>query len=656
MKFLKFSAAFTAAFSMAIGPLAQGAEAKKVAQAAAKPRVQVAQLNYDVDKQGVQDFLKYTGLGTKKRMTVGEFHSKMRPYYPKTLRNQMDEWARLNRNELMPEFQVGTYKDGEGKERVRLMLTKDKQTYTASYNPDSNGKFLKVNNVFLTRDDMKYFEQAISKLYHGDKGIQSVIAKTPAKNPRRPNLALSYDEFSRLKPAQRAEYMLRVRYVMEEAERVHAAYRGQQALNEKKHEFFVKMLLLEDAYAAAQRTCKNGAKLIKGVCPGEDRCIVNGYVAQYGTDGSCGGKGPGWEALKAQIDKYGGSGCSQKTEKDFISCNPLVYGYSDQGKPFCVKNAGASSAIYRASSDACPTASKLRKGTPDEQADKKRIIESYLAQSDPEKLKKLKEAGGLAFNEEGKVSKDQYDLIEKYLKELNEYVGDATTMCDTLPHSDIQKVRDEQRTACEGLRVRWMDIGYYPATPTGPVTSPGVDCSDPKWPIGSEAVGDKCECRKGEHKEAHPDMPDRQACMIDVIPVVGGNDDGKDEKKKDTCTSDQEAIPNAKEGEKQCKDKAGACTWCPWLIGGAVFAGVAGLIYFLTRNNGNNNKTTTDPDPCPPAPQICWPPGTNPPVTNPPTTQPPPPVQSPPPIPTPAVTPFVESTTGTSTSTSGGVR
>jgi len=633
MKLINYTAAFSAALSMAMAPLVQGAEAKVTAKAyaEAKARVQATEVNYNVDKKSVQEFLKFTGLNTKKNMTVGEFHSKMRPYYPRTLRGQMDEWVRMNRNEIMPEFQATTYKDSEGKERVRLLMTKDGQTITASFNPDDNAKFVKVNNVFLTKDDIKYHEQAIRKMVHGNKSIKDQISKTPAKNQFKSSILLGYEEYSRLTAKERAGYLLRVRYVLENAERVMSAYYGDQALNEVKKEFFVQWLLMEEAQAANRS--------IRGAKPG-DPCIVSGYMSTYGNDYSCGGTGPGRANLINEMNQWGGGRCTNGS----VSCNPLVYGFNKNGSAICVKNAGKTSEIYNSTSQACPSASPLRKGTQLEQEDKKRILESYLSANDPEMLKKLG-VSGLSFKD-GKLPKDQYDLIANHLATLNKYIDTATTACSVAPLSEIQRVRAEQQSACNALALRKMELQSYPLAPIPPQAA--AECDTPR---NSESVNGKCACRAGDEMGSITEDGKEVPACIPLAPVITKGDDAKDE-----CNKDQKPNPNAKEGEDSCK-KAAACTWCKWLIGGLVFAGVGGLIWWMTRDKDKDRKPTTDPDPCPPAPLICspivspspTPVGTVPPVQT-------PPVVDPNPIPTPAVTPFVESTTGTSTSTSGGVR
>jgi hypothetical protein len=630
LSLIKMTAVNVAVFTMVASPLAQGAQAKAVATANVKAKLQAkaSDYNYNIDKKSIQEFLKYSGLN-KRKLTVGEFYSKMRPFYPKTLRGEMDQWVQMNRNEFMPEVEASTIKDSDGKERVRLLITKDGQTVTATYNPDNNAKFLKVNNVFLTKDDMKFHEQAIRKLILGDKGIKAAVLKAPRKTRLNQSVALSYGEFKRLKPRQRAEYLVRLRYVMEDAQQVMEKYQGSQAANEMRHDFFVQWLLLG---GSAEAKGGKASKSIRGAVSG-DPCIVSGYIAKYGNDSSCGGSGPGREALIQEMNTYGGGQCMNGS----VSCNPLVYGYRENGAAICVKH-GKNQEIQTSTSQSCPNQSPLRKGTPDEANDKKRIIESYLkANGTTDAEKNI----NLLFDKDGKLSQAQYDLIKAHLDKLNTYIDRALEFCSRPPLGDIRKIRDEQESACRALETRKMEVLTYPETPLPPIVTPEKDCSLEK--PGSTLVDGVCVCAPGSVVQTiTEDNVERQACVpAEAIPA----DDTKKE-----CNKDEE-----RDDQGNCV-AAGACTWCKWLIGGAIFAAVGTALYFIFKDDDDDDHNPQPSvDPCPPAPLICLPPGT---PTTPATPPGPPPIQPPPtdPIPPPAVTPFVESTNGNSNSTSGGVR
>ncbi|MGZ3744076.1 MAG: hypothetical protein ACXVB1_15855 [Pseudobdellovibrionaceae bacterium] len=630
----KRTAVSTAMLSMVVSPLAQGAEAKA--------RASTVEYNYQVDKKSIQEFLKYSGLN-KKHLTIGEFHSKMRPYYPKTLRDQMDQWAQIHRNEFMPEVEATTYKDSDGKERVRLILTQDGMTVTASYNPDNNAKFVKLNNVYLTKDDMKFHEQAIRKIVLGDKGIKSAVMKAPKSSRMHASVALSYEEFSRLTPRQRAEYLVRLRYVLQDAQQVMEKYHGPQAANELNHDFFVKWLLLgEEAEAKGKKSKGSGSihssDSIRSAVPG-DPCVVSGYLVVYGNDYSCGGTGPGRKALIEEMAKYGGGQCKNGS----VSCNPLVYGYQSDGSAICVKN-GKNNEIQTSTSVSCPQQSHLKTAE-----DKKRIIESYLkvnGNTDAEKNLNL------IFDKDGKISKAQFDLIKEHLDKLNQYVENATQVCSVEPLSKTRKTRLEQNSACVALATRKIDILPYPETPIPPVIIPEKDCSQEK--PGSTLENGECNCGPGTHAGTiTEDGQERPACIPDEI--AGG-----DTKKE--CNKDEKR--DEKTGE--CIAAAGTCAWCPWAIGAGIFAAVGGILFWIFHDKDHKpSPAPVSPDPCPPSPQICLPPGTPATVTpaGPPPIQPAPPATTtttgtttPDPLPTPAVTPFVEPVNGTSSSTTGGVR
>ncbi|WP_413291478.1 hypothetical protein [Bdellovibrio sp. HCB337] len=630
----KSCAVAVATFSMVIAPVAQGANAKAVAQVAAKPKVMKPSdhYNFNMTKSKMLEYLKFSGLSGKKRITVGEFWSKMRPYYPKTLQKGMDRWVMLNRNDFMPQFEATTYKDSEGKEHIRLLISKDGQTVTASFNPESNSKFVKVNNTYLTRNDMLYHDQALAKVAHGDKGIKNQLLKAQ-KKPLKKSVVLSFAEFNRLAPKQKAEYMVRLRYVAENAERVKKVFGAVKTSENEtsKEEFFVQWFLGVEAEAADR---------VRGAGIG-DGCIVNGFLSQYGENFSCGGRTTGREHLETQIEKYSAKGCSSGT----LPCNPYVYGFKTggtPGRPYCVSTANVSGSIRDATSKFCPGQSPLGKGTPNEAADKKRIIESWMAAKG--------QPIDLAFDKDGKVSKEQYDKVKEYVDGLNAYIDEATLACATLPLSATKAVRDEQESACTALATRKMDLAYYPTTP--PIIPPPPigeekDCST----IKAGALPPECvTCPPGmQDGTLTEDGGPRPACVDQIANTGAGT--------KEECNKDEKRDEKSGECEPLC---GWWCKYGNWVIGGAVIAGIIGAIAWLTGDDDDDDDDNkqTPYDPCPPEPQVCTP-GVTPPVTTPPvTTEPPPPTTNPPVdvIPTPVPTPFEESTTGTSTSTSGGAR
>lgn len=638
----KYSAVSVAALTMVISPVAQGAGAKAAAKEKAKPKVQsVASngVNYNVNKKNVLEYLKKMGLHNRKKpISVGEFYSNLRGYLPKKLQRDMDYWVRLNRNELMPEFQVSTYKDSDGKEQVRLLISKGGQTTTISFNPENNAKFAKFNNVYLTKDDFLYHDQMISKLIYGDKAFKNSALKAQKLTPLKQTVMLSYEEFNRLSTRQRAEYLVRLRFVIENAQRVMKAFYGQQALNDFNKEFFAKWFLGSEAEAAD--------KTVRGAKVG-DPCIVAGYISAYGENFSCGGNASGAADLKKKEKIYGGVGCPSNTQ----SCNPLVYGFKSgnpPGRPYCVSRANVKGSLRDATSTFChQLASPLRKGSKFEGQDKEAIIESWMAaQGTPIDLH---------FDKEGKIPQAEFEAVEGYLKEMNGYIDKAIETCQTVPLIKIKEVRDEQASACEAIATRKMDLLGYPS---GPAVLPP--------PVPPAPVGEDCSKKPGSQKD------ESGAC---VCPLGTGLDMIREESNNDTpaCVPIPPIVPPTEdEPKKECnkgedRDKktgecvAGGCTkwWCSWKLWGAVggVLAVGGLIWALGGDDDKDKDKQKPYDPCPPV-GPCMP--NPPPVANPvPVTDPPPITTDPTPVdtvPTPMVTPYVESTSGSSSSSSGGVR
>lgn len=625
ISFTKVAATALALVTMVSSPVAQGAAAKANAKArtAAELKARNQTYSYNVTKKSIQEYMKFTGLAGKKPVTVGEFHSKMRPYYPKTLRGQLDRWAQVSRNEIMPAVQVTTYKDSSGKEQVRLLLSHGKQNFTLSYNPESEAKFLKINNVNMTKDDMMYHDQFMAKLIHGDKKLKEMALKAPKVNRLKKTIVLSYEEFSRLTPKQRAAYLVQVRYLSESAQKVMKVFRDAQALNEFHREFYVRWILGQEAYARAPKA--------------GDPCIVAGYIAVYNRDGgSCGGPSLGRGELQKEMDKYGGGRCTGGE----VSCNPLVYGLKN-GQAICVQNGGRNSPIYEATSKRCNEQSPLHTDGPEAYKDKKRIIESYLETKGVTDL-------DLMFDKDGRISEEQYARIKDYLTELNAYVDKAIDLCNN-PESALSKIRKtrvDQETACVGIATRKIEVLTYGTVPEAP---PPKDCSiEKQGSVYDEKTG-QCVCAEGSHDGTeNQDGKERAICVANEARPPADT--------IETCTADQEPNPG---GNPPCKDKCkfmcGGFGWLPVALGALA---IGGLIWWAVSSSDDDDDKPKKPDPydpCATAPSACAPPPAPPPVTPP----PPPPVVPPgptDPVPTPVVTPYVEPTNGSSTTTTGGTR
>jgi hypothetical protein len=615
---------------MVFTPVAQGAAAKTENEKALSspsreiasvdprksgPDITMSQFNFNIDKAMVQEYFKFTGLGGKKKITVGEFYTKMRPLFPKTQRNDWDRWATLNHNSLMPDIQVTSYKASEGKDQVRMLLTMpDKKVVTLSFDPNSDKSFVKYNNVNLSKKDIIYYEQAARKVATFDKDVNASV-KNGAVNRFRQPVKLSYEEYKRFTPAQRAEYIVNLRYLVESSQEALKVFRGGRAMNERerKQEYVVQQFLGQFAEADEDAPPRVG-----------DRCMVNGYFSVYGETSSCGGGKTGKANLMSVIPKADLAGCP----KNHYPCNGLVYAYSSSDKPFCVKN--EPDTIRFATSDACAVASPLRKRTPEEIqkgdkkrlaeeiADKKRIVESYL--------KKQGKGINLQFNDEGKISEEQHKLIEGYLNELNAYVDLAAAKCNTMPLSSNK--RADQRTACDAIALRKITIDTIAITPPPiPVVVVPGKRPEPEPPLDCAVV------KPGS-------LPDNGQCVCEGPTLTSAHGS--------TCVTEERITRDPE--PKKCKDNQPPDDRgnCP---AGAIFGGmglligvavVAGIFALACGKKGKKSNPPPPPvpqqpfDPCPPAPYPCT--GQTPPPQDPPTVMPPPIIGVGTPVPSPSPT------------------
>lgn len=568
--------------TMCLAPVAQGAAAEN-------------------QKKLINQYLKETGLSTKK-MTVGEYWRMVRHVYPAPLQKSLDLWVSINRNEMMPTIEASNIKDSTGSEQVRLTLSQGGQTTNLTFTGDEE-KPMKVNGVSFTfKELMNYnsFNDLARKLSKEDttlgknlkKGTQSSISK---------NGVLTFEEYKNLSPRQKAEYMVRLRQTMAAAQRVFKAVYGEQAFNDlnKKYEWALRSVFGDEAQAAGSLTGKP--------------CIVAGYLSIYGESGTCGGSSQGAADLSNKMQASGAS-CAGNG----VACNPMVYGFQEGGSAYCVPRAKVKYATRE-----CNEASPLEQGNSQAQvANKKRIIESYM--------KKVKGQDiDLKFNEEGKISEDQYKQISGYLDDLQKYINSAIAECGQAPLKNIQKTREDQVSACNEIKKRAFSLQLYavnpePPVPTVPAPVPpeplpnpnGGTCDDQRSGSVPSADGKTCVCPEGS--KVSDNEEDKGMCVV----IEGG---ASKDLPGDKGTAQREVTP---ECGFWCKNKN-------WMI--PVGVGLVGLGLFWWLFKDRSKAKSNSPVYVPPAPV----PGT---TTTTSTTPVPPVPPPPPPAPCPSTYTMVNGT------------
>ncbi len=541
LRYLRAAAATASAFTICLTPVAQGQERERT------------------QKELVNQYLKDTGISTKKGLTVGEYWRSIRHVYPYALQSKMDLWVSTNRNMAMPKVEATTYKDRDGKQQIRLnLIGKPGQSMSITFTGNEENP-IKFNNTAISKkeiSDFKNFNKMLAKIGKENPALAKAnkdSGKTIAKNP-----VLSYKEFSALTAKQKASYLVKVRLAMQSAERVFTAKYGKTAALEleNKYEWAFKFLAGEDAQAASSLSGKP--------------CVYAGYLTLYGENGSCGGEAEGARHFSAAI-KTSMASCSGGA----IPCNPMVYGYDANGGSHCVPHAQRKYATSQ-----CNTKSPLN--SPE---DKKVIVESYLA----------KRGKNVKLNlVDGKVSEDQYKEIEGYLKDLNKFINDAVGECDNDPLLSIQKQRPDQKSACDSLRIRAFDLQKFAMNPTEVVGNPpapeALNCSFVK-PGSSEVINSQgkpeCVCEVG-HSEGDVTVEDGKSipgCLVqenqdDVAGIV--------------------ALPGAKEvKEKDDDDDKGGFPWLWLAAAGLIGVGIWAIFNHKNKKGKKDDKyvapVATDP-------------------------------------------------------------
>ncbi|RYZ70917.1 MAG: hypothetical protein EOP09_05390 [Proteobacteria bacterium] len=605
--------------------------------------------NWKVDKASIQKFMKDTGLSGKKRQTVAEYYAKVRANYPESFRKQMDLWVQANRGELMPEFQVSTFQDAEGKEQIRLQASTGGQSATISYAPDSVEKYLKFNNTFLSRADLIYPNNGLLKLAKGDKMIMKSLKEGKRIDPLKTKLALSYEDFKRLTPSQRASYMIRIRELVATAEMVSQRFNKKTASNlNDRYEYFVQLVLGTDAEAEA--------KTVRGAKPG-DKCIINGYVSTYGENYSCGGTKSGAKDFAKQQNIRGAS-CPNGGR----SCNPLLY-RQPSGAQVCVTDV---SKLREATSGGCPEQSPLKTAK-----DKENLLNAFLISKDA-KSRAVVDDDGYRINKKD-LSREDYESLSEYILEVNEFVDNAVNTCKTVPLSDIKSIRDEQASACAALPQRKINVEFYDGVvvvppPLPPPAPPTLDCQF-QMP-GSILNEGECACESPRYPGTITD-PERgpiTACIDKGVVIVTNP---PTEKVK--CNDDETKEVDKKTGKETCVGAGFFSRNKGLIIGGVIGLGLLG--FFFSRRGGSSTPAPAPVvDPCGIATAenmaLCHPPVVPPPVAPPPVQPPPVPTNTPPTVvvdpPPPVVPPPVvipepiptttETTSNTNDSTATGVR
>ncbi len=419
-----------------------------------------------------KEFLKRAGLN-KGQITVGEYYRNILGDLTPAEIAKINPYFLLHQDEQMPAIDPVTFKDKNNVEQVRLAVTLKGKTYSFQTEGSGNNVKLKMNSYSIDGKALQNPELMM-------EGIAKEMGLRPEKNPKVLSikdlkLAPTLAEWSHFTKEQKVEFLILTRYLIEDIQKILPVSKDPKSVQNDSYNSMDKYALIFEILnpeACAGKPGKNGPKGKKGeVASG--RCIVAGYVTEYGKNGSCGGQPDGRLDLDSQQNavKPGlSSVCPGGKGGAGISCNPLFYGYNDSGSPYCVSGATSHA------TEQCNGQSVLRRDS-NELGDIKKILSSYLKDKNGHGLKSA-EKNSKGEIEIGTETAEDYKIVQEQLAGLDKTFRDALDICEAgeknvsmdskinIPKPLMKK--EDQKSACNAIVKRYIAVQQLQLAPTTP--------------------------------------------------------------------------------------------------------------------------------------------------------------------------------------------
>lgn len=437
MKRTGLFASIISSFSMVLGPQAQAAEVAENAKA--------------VMEQTLKELQYYRG--NKKQMTYNELWAQMKQYVPKEQKIKIDEWMVYHGNQAFPKIEAQEILMGNGQKNIRATFVMPEGRIDLTYLGDEKA-FAKLGDKTVSRKDLLGLTGASNKL--AKNSVMKKIVANQKKVTDQSMPKMSYEMWNAMKPAQRAEYMVWVRIMLQQAEVINNAQiekllkggKGQKtsSVSDQIWQQYVKLMMGESAWAAEKKT----------------KCIVAGHVTDFD--------------LKR-------NSCNHDIEmgtcgSDKIACNKYIYGPSK-----CINRSDLEKASFHFSmnnSSGCDKESPLSSESSFSKLSKLECFynrscnkddfqsafsaDTELNQNSEKLILEIAQSKGLDWNVEklGNLSQQDFDhLNEAVFKPFNEYVENALLTCSDKPFQ-IGNNKDvaSQVGACQGLYARKLAMEY----------------------------------------------------------------------------------------------------------------------------------------------------------------------------------------------------
>jgi hypothetical protein len=455
MKEINWAAAFLAAWSMSITPLAEAKEVEK--QNLKQVRAMIQSLGYS---------------GPNKAKNMGEIWARAKLNMPPELIEELDGPARLFSQDPIPQLRVESITGSGHAEAVKLVVSSGKETITIELlnGPDHVAK---INGILFSAEDLMGEVDSNDKIFSIPYFRTAVLKKK--EEIRNGSILPTPEQFAAMNAVDRVHYRRHLAGLLAAVEAVQNSKTPKTASHketENRYEVLISLLVGEDASAGPRA---KATPVGPGTAAGG--CVVVGFASTYEYDKKTKGKYCSLEKIEANLpnndsarklyEKYK----NECKDEGKVACNSQFFVTSDGG-PVCV-NAGRGA--------------KLRDATKscfDTRANRVDTIRGLLIQDG-------KNADEL-WTEDGKAKGK--DSVEKILDTLTPIIA---LIDGTMANCKAEKGEPGQKTACEALEARRgqlaeqiavIEIERKPvATPTAQPTA-----APPPPKVTDDSIREKC--------------------------------------------------------------------------------------------------------------------------------------------------------------------
>lgn len=239
IKFFRFGflLSWIATFVMVASPLAWAEQSKKI------------------NKELIAMVLKEMGVSDNKDITMGEVWSKIRHNFPKDIQDKLDVAFRMYKDEKFPKMDFSEVRNSRGETVVAMNLNESGTTARIEFIGEKD-TFLKFNGKSVSEKEVASVTGFANKIKN-----EQIVKKTAEKLTdiaAKKSIVPSFQVWKKMTPLERAEYVLHLRLLMRETQKVLAL---DKVLNKKKTptktsrldkdtEFYLKLIFGEPVEAA----------------------------------------------------------------------------------------------------------------------------------------------------------------------------------------------------------------------------------------------------------------------------------------------------------------------------------------------------------------------------------------------------------------------